>query len=314
MIVALTPTGGRPEAFALCEKYMARQTVMPDAWIVVDDVDPPTRCTMGQQIVRPEPRHQHYPEPNSQHRNILAGLPVMGGDDLLIFFEDDDWYSAEYIETQKQFADRYPHLGMFGQVPSRYYRVDERASRVFEDTPHSSLASTAFRGRMLEAIQYACESRAWLDTYLWKRFGANQGFLWSDIQVVGIKGMPGRAGVSAAHRQEVAGDERWQTDLNLVTLERWIGKEDASAYLKFWKTDLPDFSRENEDYDWEWFLSDGQKRYRCSSCQFDHYSPVEVGKHYFEVHEDRPAAAQPLPPVTLFDADGKQINRKIVRG
>jgi hypothetical protein len=171
VIVALTPTGGRPEAFVLCEKYMARQTVMPDAWIVVDDVDPPTKCTMGQQVVRPEPRHQHYSEPNSQHRNILAGLPQMGADDLLIIFEDDDWYSADYIETQKQFAERYPHLGMFGQVPSRYYRVDERAARVFEDTPHSSLASTAFRGRMLEAIQYACESRAWLDTYLWKRFG-----------------------------------------------------------------------------------------------------------------------------------------------
>lgn len=314
MIVALTPTGGRPAAFALCENYMARQTLMPDAWIVVDDVDPPTRCTMGQQVVRPEPRHQHYPEPNSQHRNILAGLPQMAADDLLIVFEDDDWYSPEYIETQKQFANRYPHLGMFGQVPSRYYRVDERASRVFEDTPHSSLASTAFRGRMLEAIQYACESRAWLDTYLWKRFGANQGFLWSDIQVVGIKGMPGRAGVSEAHRQEVAEDERWQRDLNLVTLERWIGKEDAHAYLKFWRTDLPDFSRENEDYDFKWFLSDGQKRYRCSSCQFDHYSPVEVGKHYFEIHEERPASAPSLPPVTLFDADGKQIHRKIVRG
>jgi len=314
VIVALTPTGGRPEAFALCEKYMARQTVMPDAWIVVDDVDPPTRCTMGQQVVRPEPRHQHYPEPNSQHRNILAGLPRMSADDLLIVFEDDDWYSPDYIETQKHFADRYPHLGMFGQVPSRYYRVDERASRVFEDTPHSSLASTAFRGRMLEAIQYACESRAWLDTYLWKKFGANQGFLWSDIQVVGIKGMPGRAGVSAAHRQEVAADDRWQRDLNLVTLERWIGKEDASAYLKFWRTDLPDFSRENEDYDFKWFLSSGQKRYRCSACPFDHYSPVEVSKHYFEIHDERPASAPSLPPVTLFDADGKQIHRKIVRG
>jgi hypothetical protein len=33
----ITPTGDRPETFALCERYLYRQTLKPSKWIVVDD-------------------------------------------------------------------------------------------------------------------------------------------------------------------------------------------------------------------------------------------------------------------------------------
>jgi hypothetical protein len=51
-IVLVTPTGDRPEAFALCEKYVASQTVKPDVWIVVDDGEVPAVCTMKQHYIR----------------------------------------------------------------------------------------------------------------------------------------------------------------------------------------------------------------------------------------------------------------------
>ena len=55
LITILTPTGARPEGFALCEKYIAGQTVLQYFnldWIVVDDCYPETKCTMGQRYVR----------------------------------------------------------------------------------------------------------------------------------------------------------------------------------------------------------------------------------------------------------------------
>ena len=72
MIIAITPTGGRPEAFLLCEMWMARQTRQPDLWIVVDDVEPQTSCTMNQIHIAPtEPWNDG---PSTQHRNILLAL------------------------------------------------------------------------------------------------------------------------------------------------------------------------------------------------------------------------------------------------
>ena len=33
----ITPTGDRPEAFALCVKWMKSQDLSPHVWVVVDD-------------------------------------------------------------------------------------------------------------------------------------------------------------------------------------------------------------------------------------------------------------------------------------
>ena len=100
MIIAITPTGGRPEAFLLCEMWMARQTRQPDLWIVVDDVEPQTSCTMNQIHIAPtEPWNDG---PSTQHRNILLALDYIeseiGGDGhKLLFIEDDDYYAADYV-------------------------------------------------------------------------------------------------------------------------------------------------------------------------------------------------------------------------
>ena len=46
MIQLLTPTGMRPEAFALCERWMAAQTYDgPCTWFVVDDGAVPLKLT-----------------------------------------------------------------------------------------------------------------------------------------------------------------------------------------------------------------------------------------------------------------------------
>jgi hypothetical protein len=309
MIVAITPTGGRQQAFALCEQYMARQTLLPDIWIVVDDCDPPTRMTQGQTVIRPEPRWQHYCEPNSQHRNIEAALEHVGPDDAVIMWEDDDWYGPHYIERQ---AARLRSHDLVGEIPARYYRVDKRAHRTFNYTPHASLCATALCRGMIQRLREACQCRAWIDMYLW-RTGPGKRRLAIGSQVVGIKGMPGRRGVSEAHRQSVDDDDRWHPDPSLDVLRRWIGS-DARAYSAFVAMPVPqwtDYSRENEQMQYETFMVDGQVRYRCPQCPYDHYRPSLVTNHIGEIHiDDRLPVGVPTP--VLFDADGKVITRKII--
>ncbi len=93
-LVALTCTGDRPEAFALCEKWMTRQRIQPDRWIVVDDGISPTPVSMGQDYMRRIRRETGH----TLSLNLVEGLSRCDGC-AVAFFEDDDWYSPEFLST-----------------------------------------------------------------------------------------------------------------------------------------------------------------------------------------------------------------------
>lgn len=320
MIIAITCTGARPEAFALCEKYMARQRVYPDQWIVVDDCDPSTKCTMGQTVIRPEPRWPEFPEPNTQHRNMMAAVDYLQNSwvaptDQIIFFEDDDWYDSDYIETQSHRMRVYGH-SLVGETPARYYHVKNRAFRIFEEAdmnnpvPHASLCATAMRASVLPFLVEALESRAWIDTYLWRKAGSPEALLHGS-SVVGIKGMPGRPGVSQCHRQEA--DGRWSGDPDLSRLRQWIGS-DTDAYNQFSGVQSKAVEEKkqpilgDDGLGFESFVGyAGQKRYRCPDCGFDHWVPAEVADHWMKSHKEESG------PVgnTAYDEGGDKVERKI---
>ena len=93
-ISVITPTCDRAVAIALAERFMAWQTLLPDEWIIVDGGQTPASCTMGQ-------IHLHEARPpgaaNFAH-NLLNGLARARGD-LIVFWEDDDWYSRGHLQT-----------------------------------------------------------------------------------------------------------------------------------------------------------------------------------------------------------------------
>lgn len=323
MIIAITCTGARPEAFALCEKYMARQKVHPDQWIVVDDCDPATKCTMGQTIIRPEPRWPEFPEPNTQHRNMAAAVDyiqrgILHGRDQIIFFEDDDWYHESYIQLQ---VLRLNHNTVVGETPARYYHAKNRAFRIFEEAdmnnpvPHASLCATAMRASFLPSLECAIESRAWIDSNLWRMaallapLGVSSK-LYESSTVIGIKGMPGRPGVSQCHRQEA--DGRWSGDPDLSRLRQWIG-DDADAYKSFSVQSKAVEEKQqsilgDDGLGFKSFIGHaGQKRYRCPDCGFDHWEPREVADHWMEQHKEESG------PVgnTAYDEGGDTVERKI---
>jgi hypothetical protein len=64
----------------------------------------------------------------------------------------------------------------------------------------------------------------------------------------------------------------------------------------------------SEETTLETFVWRGQTRYRCTQCEFDGPTQLDVMKHIKKVHHKLDLGMG----VTLFDADDKPIQREIV--
>ena len=221
-ITIITPTGGRPEAFALCEFWMRRQTWAGERqWIVVDDSAPETACTMRQEIVRPRPIWQ--PGENTQARNLLAAFPLIRNGKIVIV-EDDDWYAPAYLEIMASRLDAAP---LVGERNARYYNVATRQYMTCPNVKHSSLCQSAFRIEAIPKLTSICESaKKFLDIELFKMC-PDQRLYENSGTCIGIKGMPGRKGIGSGHRS--GAHAGWKPDPNLSMLQSWVG-DDADAY------------------------------------------------------------------------------------
>lgn len=226
MLTLLTATGARPAAWALCERWMARQDYSgPVRWVIVDDGPEPQRLTFkrdGWQLVVVLASPHWEPGQNTQARNLLEGLAAVGADERLAIIEDDDWYAPDWLTTVDRELDR---AELVGEHRARYYNVQQRRGRQLANTGHASLCSTAMRGGALQDFADACRARPkFIDLELWRR--ARGRDLFGGHRVVGIKGLPGRGGIGMGHDAAFNG----QADPDGALLRSWVGL-DAEAYL-----------------------------------------------------------------------------------
>lgn len=228
MLTLLTPTGGRPQAWARCQRWMARQTYGGAVrWVVVDDGPEPQRVDIQRggwqiEVLRPEPHWQ--PGQNTQQRNLRAGLAAIDADaPRVVIIEDDDWYAPDWLstcDTMLGLAD------LVGESHARYYNVAQRRAREMGNSAHASLCSTAVQGMALTLLRAAVERhRTAIDLVLWQ-MARQRGHLFRGGRVVGIKGISGREGIGIGHRSHFGG----QPDPQGALLRQWIGV-DAEAYL-----------------------------------------------------------------------------------
>jgi glycosyltransferase involved in cell wall biosynthesis len=213
----ITCTGGRPEAFALLERYILDQNYQkPFEWIIVDDVDPPTiegpivpYC--HRRYIRPA--HKWQPGAHTLTANLIAGAAVATGEKLL-FIEDDEIYRPGYLASMEAMLDAHP---LAGQAPARYYHVGQRAYKEIANHRHASLCQTGIRRELLSKFLNICRNadpqRPFVDLTLWNGSGA----ISREFQVVSIKGMPGRGGIGSGHRPA----HGYGLDPKLAVLKEW---------------------------------------------------------------------------------------------
>lgn len=232
MLTLITPTCDQPTGFALCELYIARQTVKPDRWIVVDDGVEPIAPTMGQEYIR---RRRDAEGFASFAANLRAGLyGVREG--VVAFAEHDDWYAPTHLERVLELLER-PGALAAGDDRQRYYNVARRCYRV-QLNVGASLCQTAMRAKaiplLLDAIAKCEAKRSYgIDTTFWRALPREAWSTGRPDTVVGIKGLPGRAGLGMGHRPETW--PGWASDPDLVALREYIG-DDADRYAGFAQT------------------------------------------------------------------------------
>jgi len=229
VVTLITPTGARPEAFALCERWMQMQTYKRSLeWLVVDDYDKePTKLNYGQKkIAAPK---QWTPDINTQRFNMDALMEHIKGEYIFII-EDDEYYSPDYIDVM---------MGMLGKVDivglsnSRYYHVGISGYKNMQNFKHASLCQTAMRRSVLPLLYRAVHSgHYYFDIELWKMAVESEvklALLSNSSISIGIKGMPGRYGLGAGHDRV-----GYQADKGHKVLKDWVGR-DYIHYEKYLK-------------------------------------------------------------------------------
>jgi hypothetical protein len=236
-ISIITLTGGRDLAFKLCESWMKNQTLKPDEWIVVDDYKIPTKCTMGQKVIRREPFWESGQM--TLEKNLLEALKIVTGDIILII-EDDDWYSPNYIENMvKKFealSEGKP-IGsssiIAGEGICLYYNITNYTYHYFNNTNYASLFQTAFTKDLIPQINdllIKYENHLYFDIHIWKELKQcnKTVFLTKSPWSVGIKGLRGKRSINTfGHDIKLSFlDEKY-----LYLLKKIIGEKDSNTYI-----------------------------------------------------------------------------------
>jgi hypothetical protein len=159
-------------------------------------------------------------------RNLIAGLGRVTGD-VVAFIEDDDWYAPTYLETMLRLLDTAP---LVGEGLSRQYNVRTRTYRNCCNAAHACLAGTLCRSwyipKIIEVVK-RCGPRACYDLSLWRAF--EHSILTLNTRLyVGMKGLPGRAGIATGHTDGTCANP----DPDIAVLHEWIG-DDAREYERF---------------------------------------------------------------------------------
>lgn len=237
MLTLLTPTGARPEAFAICQRLMRRQSYRgPVRWVIVDDGPYPSRLEPVRKgwervVLRPEPYWKEGE--NTQGRNLLAGLDYIeeaDPDPWIVIIEDDDYYSPTWLT---KIAAQLNHAELVGEGWAIYHNVATRRYERMNNQDHCSLRSSALRG---DAIQTFREVMAkpckYYDLLLWRKH--HDKHIFNSRLTVGIKGLPGREGIAPGHVGVKGRFDPYGDDLRDL-----IGK-DAELYSRFYMENTMD--------------------------------------------------------------------------
>lgn len=228
-LTAITTACARPEAWALSESYMKRQTRQPDQWLCLDDDEPKTVCTMGQTYIH-NPSWKGRGSLTAKVRHALKEGLIKG--DAVVFWENDDWYAPDYLKAVEKWLETHE---LVGEGRSIYYNV---ALRYWYDHPnmgHASLCSTAVRRECFNHLMTATNTDdPFIDSRLWniarksKRVFDPTSHGYGRL-VLGIKGMPGTGGYGSGH---TAKHQTNNADPQLKKLQSLIG-DDALKYERF---------------------------------------------------------------------------------
>lgn len=225
-IVCLVPTrGDRPRMLKKCLEMMSSQTLLPREVILMND--PP---------LNPEVKDITW-RYRKGLETVIERHPEV---ELILFIEDDDWYSRTYIEVFYKAWESAGKPDLFGIGETFYYHIKER--RFFHQV-HKERASAFCTGVTKKAfgIRWPDDSYPSLDFELWKQL-QGQTFVVSPLIALGMKGHS-EGGLFGG----VGHNDRWSgynnEDPNLKWLRSIIGDDNLSFYFEDQKRPVGTFDK-----------------------------------------------------------------------
>jgi len=236
MIDIITPSGDRPLQFSLCVEWMKRQTFTDLVhWIVVDDSvehysipKMPDNWTVTHIKKEKDPNIKN----STQAINIMCAIDHLKYDNI-VMVEDDDYYSPEWLEVCYNSLKTHSLIGRDNII---FYNMYTKSywDKSYKGFDTNAMAQTALRSSLIPNLKNAClldmDPTGMVDHNLWKSVDKNDKILLERgpvEYVVGIKGLPGRAGMSNKHKQMLI-----NSDNNFQALKSIIGIDAFEIYMR----------------------------------------------------------------------------------
>jgi hypothetical protein len=219
--------------------FMRRQTYTGKVcWIIVDDCEPRTTDFITDAFRPDWTVLKVYPLPlwragqNTQGRNLAAGINCMLANvprkdiEAVYIIEDDDWYSAGYLEAMRQRIQGY---WLAGETHTVYYNVYFRRWHENQNAEWGSLFQTVFTLDALPQFKRLYAEK-FIDFVLFRMVAEHKNIFrsWPKL-AIGIKGIKGRAGIGAGHQFTTY----LIPDTDLLKLKEFIG-DDVKYYTGYW--------------------------------------------------------------------------------
>lgn len=221
----ITPTGDRPESFAICCHLMKQQTIKPTEWIVMDDgkvEQKVPRLSFLNYIKRKRKKNELQHTLPVQLRRIIELVTT----DKVIVMEDDDWYDREYFERTLPLLDQFDLVGL---QDNQYYFLQQKEFFIHRNKQWSSFCSTAFTRLLFRYVAaLACGSNPYIDLHLYKMMRKQDQkvklYVPPRVLVLGMKEMPGRVGITYDSNRSCL-QAGTVPDHNLEYLKSIVGKD-----------------------------------------------------------------------------------------
>jgi len=213
-ITLFTPSGGRPDCLKRCSEFIRNnKTNLKVQWIIVNDYNDEHYEFATDMIYNNQVGDR---KKNPIGSSLKLALKYIKSD-FVLFIEDDDWYSSDYIQY---YYNNLQKCSLFGQGHAKYYNVKNRSYEIRPNSTTASLCQTGITTELLiEKINCFDDIYApFNDMELWVQVKKDKILELESNKCVGIKGSNGRPGLGFDHDNFLR-----HRDLGLSKLKEWVG-------------------------------------------------------------------------------------------
>ena len=210
--VIIPDRGDRPQFTERCLSMLARQTLQPSQIILVN-----------------EPPKNQLPDITYRYRK---GYSQVNKDiDIIAFIENDDWYSAQYLQQSVDIWMKSGKPDLIGRTHTVYYNINERAYFTMNHSNRSSAMNTLIKPRL--DIKWCKDTEVYTDLHLWYNVpNIHKIIVEQPLNCIGIKHGVGLCGgknhTDYLHRYV-------NKDDNMFWLMSIVDEESFNFYINFAK-------------------------------------------------------------------------------